>query len=62
MGDSQRTAYIAVAAVLINIELMITAKLLVTAKNAKVAIPVAAVQIASDLRRPSRVCIIHAPS
>jgi hypothetical protein len=55
MGDSQRTAYIAVAAVLINIELMITAKLLVTAKNAKVAIPVAAVQIASDLRRPRRV-------
>ena len=50
--DSHSTAYMAVAAVLINIELMVTARLLDTAKKANVANPVAIVQIASDFRRP----------
>lgn len=60
--NSQSTAYIAVAAVLMIIELIMTAILLDTARKAKVATPVATVQIANDFLRPRLVWIIHAPS
>lgn len=53
--NSQRTAYIAVAAAEITIELMTTAHFCSTRMNAKVERPVHNVHIARDFRRPSRV-------
>lgn len=53
--NSQRTAYIAVAAAEITIELMTTAHFCSTRMNAKVERPVHSVHIARDFRRPSRV-------
>lgn len=56
------TAYIAVAAIEINIELTTTAVSLLTRIKMNVETPVASVQMASDFRLPRRVWIIHAPS
>lgn len=52
---SQRTAYMAVAAMEMTIELMIMATSSRTRINANVDNPVAAVQMARDFRRPRRV-------
>jgi hypothetical protein len=52
----------AVAAAEMIIELMMTAQFAWTRMKAKVESAVAKVQIARDLRRPSRVWIIQAPN
>lgn len=57
-----KTAYMAVAAVEMSIELRITARFEWTLMNTKVDRPVASVMIAKDFRLPRRVWIIHAPS
>lgn len=52
----------AVAAAEMVIELTMTAQSASTVMNANVDMLVRMVQIAKDLRRPSRVWIIHAPT
>ena len=59
---SHKTAYIAVADAEMIMELTTTAQSSETLMNAKVDNAVAVVHIAKDFRRPSRVCIIHAPT
>ena len=61
-SNSHKTAYIAVADAEMIIELTTTAQSCETLINAKVDNAVAVVQIANDLRLPSLVWIIHAPT
>ena len=56
------TAYIAVAAAEMNIELTMTAQSCSTRMKAKVEREVRIVQMASDFLLPKRVWIIHAPT
>ena len=60
--DLQRTAYMAVAAAEMNIELTMTAQSCSTRIKANVDRLVSIVQIASDFRLPKRVWIIYAPT
>lgn len=57
-----KTAYIAVAAAEMIMELTITAQFAFTRINANVDNAVAMVHIAKDFRRPRLVCIIQAPT
>ncbi len=57
-AHSHNTAYIAVAATLITVELAITAYWLDTPTKANVAIAVQSVKMARDLRRPSRLSML----
>lgn len=61
-GHAHSTAYMAVAAAEMIIELTMTAQSASTRMKANVARLVRTVQMASDLRRPNLVWIIHAPT